>query len=278
MLVLHATVQQSRHEFAAALSTLDLALRARPDDPQALLTRATILRVLGRYPEARAACDRFAAKVDAGLGALCVQSLRGLTGRLPAAYATLAGLPTPGWTDGERSWLYSELGEMAARLGRDAEAERWFDKDLALAPEDFYARAAYADLLLHEARPQQVLQLLEHQESVEPLLLRIAIAQRQLDDPNLRDSRARLAAAFAVELERGEAVHRREQARFLLEVQAQPRPALAAALANWQTQREPQDAEVLVAAAQAAGEPAAGSGARAVLQLAGIDPPAGPVP
>jgi tetratricopeptide (TPR) repeat protein len=278
MLVLHATVQQSRHEFAAALTTLELALRAKPDDPQALLTRATILRVLGRYPEAEIACERFAAKVDAGLGALCVQSLRGLTGQLPAAYATLAALPTPGWTGGERSWLYSELGEMAARLGRNAEAEQWFRKDLAMAPEDFYARAAYADLLLHESRPQQVLQLLENQESIEPLLLRIAIAERQLDDPRLSDSRARLAAAFAVELERGEAVHRREQARFLLEVQQQPRLALAAAQANWQTQREPQDAEVLVAAAQAAGEPAAASSASAMLQVAGIDPQPGPVP
>jgi predicted Zn-dependent protease len=274
MLVLHATVQQSRHEFAAALSTLDLALRAKPGDPQALLTQATILRVLGRYPEAEAACARFAAKVDPGLGALCVQSLRALTGQSSAAYATLAALPTPGWTAGERSWLYSELGEMAARLGRNAESEQWFAKDLAMAPEDFYARAAYADLLLHEGRPQQVLQLLENQQSIEPLLLRIAIAQRQLDDPHLDESRARLADAFAVELERGEAVHRREQARFLLEVQQQPWQALAAAQANWHTQREPQDAEVLVAAAQAAGEPAAAADARAMLREAGITPAA----
>jgi phage tail protein X len=45
-LVLQATVQQSRHEFSAALDTLDRALGARPNDPQALLTRATVLRVL----------------------------------------------------------------------------------------------------------------------------------------------------------------------------------------------------------------------------------------
>src|SRR5260370_19906884 len=33
---------------------------ARPNDPQALLIRATVLRVLGRYPEAGAACEQFA--------------------------------------------------------------------------------------------------------------------------------------------------------------------------------------------------------------------------
>src|SRR5277367_3592117 len=52
VLVLQATLQQSRHEFAASLATLDRALAVRPDDAQALLIRATVLRVLGRYPEA----------------------------------------------------------------------------------------------------------------------------------------------------------------------------------------------------------------------------------
>src|SRR6202161_374923 len=52
VLVLQATLQQSRHEFSASLDTLDHALAVRPDDAQALLIRATVLRVLGRYPEA----------------------------------------------------------------------------------------------------------------------------------------------------------------------------------------------------------------------------------
>src|SRR5271170_6008010 len=51
-LVLQATVQQSRHEFTAALATLDRALLVHPGDVQAWLTRATVLRVLGRYTEA----------------------------------------------------------------------------------------------------------------------------------------------------------------------------------------------------------------------------------
>src|SRR3984885_850261 len=88
-LVLQATVQQSRHEFSAALSTLDRALAARPNDPQALLTRATILRVLGRYSEAGASCDQFARWVEPRLATLCIQGLRGLNGHLESAYAAL---------------------------------------------------------------------------------------------------------------------------------------------------------------------------------------------
>jgi tetratricopeptide (TPR) repeat protein len=256
-LVLHATVQQSRHEFSAALATLDLALLVRPNDPQALLTRATILRVLGRYREASAACEQFARSVDPRLSALCIQSLRGLNGHLDSAYAALLQLSPQGWLNAEKSWLYSELGEMAVRLGLDADAQRWFQQDLNLAPADFYVRAAYADLLLRQGRAAEALALLQGQESFEPLLLRIAIAQKQLHDPRLALSSARLKAAFAAETQRGEAVHRREQARFLLEVEDQPKLALAAASENWAVQREPDDVLVLVAAARAAGNPAA---------------------
>jgi tetratricopeptide (TPR) repeat protein len=257
VLVLQATLQQSRHQFDASLATLDRALAARPKDPQALLIRATVLRVLGRYSEAGAACEQLSRIVEPRLGALCIQSLRGLNGHLDSAYAALSQLSSQGWLSSEKSWLYSELGEMAVRLGRDADAQLWFQQDLNLAPKDFYVRAAYADLLLRQGRPGEALTLLEGQESIEPLLLRIAIAERQLRDPRQAQSGARLRAAFAVEEQRGEAVHRREQARFLLEVEDQPTLALAVALENWAVQREPDDVLVLVSAAKAAGNVAA---------------------
>jgi tetratricopeptide (TPR) repeat protein len=257
VLVLQATLQQSRHEFSASLATLDHALARRPRDPQGLLIRATVLRVLGRYAEAGAACEQFSRLVEPRLAALCVQSLRGLSGHLDSAYSSLTQISTQGWLNSEKSWLYSELGEMAVRLGRDREAERWFQQDLRLAPTDFYVRAAYADLMLKQRRPAEALALLAGQESLEPLLLRIAIAQKQLGDPALKLSSARLRAAFAAELQRGEAVHRREQARFLLEVLNQPDLSLAAALENWTVQHEPDDVLVLVHAARAAGNPGA---------------------
>jgi tetratricopeptide (TPR) repeat protein len=256
VLVLQATLQQSRHEFTASLATLERALTVRANDAQALLVRATVLRVLGRYPEASASCEQFSRIVEPRLGALCTESLRSLTGHLESAYSALTQMSTQGWLNSEKSWLYSELGEMAVRLGRDADAQRWFEQDLNLVPTDFYVRGAYADLLLRQGRPGEALKLLQGRESFEPLLLRIAIAQRQLHDPQLAQSSARLRAAFAAETQRGEAVHRREQARFLLEVEDQPNLSLAAALENWGVQREPDDVLVLVNAAKAAGTPA----------------------
>src|ERR1700683_4411792 len=255
VLVLKATILQSRHAFDAALGQLDLALQLQPDNAQAWLTRATVLRVLGRYDEAAASCARLALQADAGINALCRESLRGLTGHLQSAYAELVALPLQEMPPEARAWRYSELGEMAERRGDDSAAEHWFREGLQLAPEDFYMRAACADLLLRQRRAAETLQLLAAYESIEPMLLRLVIAQQLLNDSRGAQYRALLSSAFEVEQQRGEAVHRREQARFLLDIEQQPQAALAAAQENWRVQREPDDLLILLRAAQAAHRP-----------------------
>ena len=257
VLVLEATILQSRHAFDAALQRLDVALQAQPDDAQAWLTRATVLRVQGRYVDALASCGHLAEKADAAVTELCQQSIAGLTGNLRPAYTALAALPRQQLAAEARAWRYSELGEMAERLGDDAAAEHWFTEGLQLAADDLYMRAAYADLLLRHARAAETLQLLTGYESMEPMLLRIVIAQQLLGDSRDAANRAVLSGAFDVEQQRGEAVHRREQARFLLDVEQQPAAALAAAQDNWRVQREPDDALILLRSAQAAHQPAA---------------------
>lgn len=254
-LVLQATIQQSRHEFDRSLVTLDRSIAARAYNPQAWLTRATVLRVLGRYAEAAQSCEQLARYADSAYGVICTQSVLALHGNLPSAYDTLQRLSTTEMMAEERAWRASELGEMAVRLGQDSDAERWFQLGLTLTPHDFYVRAAYADLLLRLHRPEAVMTLLHGQGSIEPLLLRIAIAQKQLRDPGLERSRDLLAASFEAEASRGESIHRREQARYLLEVEAHPQQALEVALLDWAVQREPDDALVLVNAARAAGSP-----------------------
>jgi tetratricopeptide (TPR) repeat protein len=266
VLVLEATILQSRHAFDAALGQLDLALQLQPDNAQAWLTRATVLRVLGRYDEAAASCARLALQADAGINALCRESLRGLTGHLQSAYAALVALPLQEMPPEARAWRYSELGEMAERRGDDPAAEHWFREGLQLAPEDFYMRAAYADLLLRQRRAAETLQLLAGFESMEPMLLRVVVAQQLLGQADSASGRAMLASAFDVEQQRGEAVHRREQARFLLDVEQQPEGALAAAQENWRVQREPDDLLMLLRSAQAAHRPDAARPALLFLQ------------
>jgi tetratricopeptide (TPR) repeat protein len=266
VLVLEATILQSRHAFGAALEQLDLALQQQPDNAQAWLTRATVLRVLGRYREAMASCAHLASQADAGITGLCEQSIAGLSGNLRPAYAALVSLPQQGLANEARAWRYCELGEMAERLGDDEAAEHWFTEGLQLAPEDFYMRAARADLLLRHQRAAETLKLLAGYESMEPMLLRIVIAQQMLGDRRGTQDRALLSSAFELEQQRGEAVHRREQARFLLDVEQQPQAALAAAQQNWSVQREPDDALILLRCAQAAHRPEAAAPAMLFIQ------------
>jgi tetratricopeptide (TPR) repeat protein len=255
VLILHATILQSRHQFDAALGELDQALKMRPDDPQAWLTRATVLRVVGRYPEALESCGHLAAAADPAILVLCTQSVEGLGGHLKSAYAAVVALPQQSMPPEARAWRYSELGEMAERLGDDPAAEHWLREGLQVAPDDFYLRGACADLLLRHERAAETLELLRGYESMEPMLLRITIAHQQLHDGAGARSRALLQNAFDLEQQRGDAVHRREQARFFLDVDRQPAAALAAARENWQVQREPDDVLILLRAARAAGQP-----------------------
>ena len=257
VLVLDATILQSRHAFNASLVELDRALKARPDDAQGWLTRATVLRVLGRYDEALDSCHHLAAAADPAITSICEQGLRGLTGHLQAAYDAIAALPQQELPPEAQAWRYSELGEMAERLGNDAAAELWFRAGLKLAPDDFYMRTACADLLLRHGRAPDTLALLAGYESMEPMLLRVAIAHRQLQDGAAKQVDASLASAFNVEQQRGDPVHRREQARFLLDVDRQPLAALVAAQENWRVQREPDDILILLRAALAAHQPQA---------------------
>jgi hypothetical protein len=131
-------------------------------------------------------------------------------------------------------------------------------------------RSACADLLLRQRRAAEAMQLLAGFESMEPMLLRIAIAHEQLHDHEAAPAEALLSSAFLVEQRRGEPVHRREQARYLLDVSQQPKDALSAAEENWRVQREPDDILILLRAAQAAGEPKAAQPALSFLSESGM--------
>jgi tetratricopeptide (TPR) repeat protein len=255
VLVLHATILQSRHAFEASLAELDRAVAAQPDDAQAWLTRATVLRVLGYYTQALSACDHLRHSADGVITTVCREGLRSLTGHLDSAYTAVSALPSQQLPEAVRAWRYSELGEMAERLGRDTEAEHWFVQGLQYAREDSYIRSAYADLLLRRGRDAEALRLLGDYRSMEPMLLRVAIAEKRTRDPRFASTDAFLSNAFALEEQRGDAVHRREQARFLLDVEQQPERALRAAQENWRVQHEPDDVLIFLRAALAARQP-----------------------
>jgi hypothetical protein len=271
--LVRATVQQSQHEFRAALDELDavlapssgaaLAVRA-----QAELTRSGVQQVLGRFAEAEAGCRRLAGADYLALGSsvrlngqACLAELTSLQGHADMAAATLArlagapdassaatvaGAAAPGWLELMRAELAQRRGDpaagalFAAALNADA---------------DVYTRCAYADWLLDQHRAAEVIRLLEGGTAADPVLLRVALAYKQL-----HGTRSRLTAAatsmlgdrYDAALLRGDKSHGREQSRYELELRGDARAALALARSNWMVQHEPADAVVLARAAHAA--------------------------
>ena len=113
--------------------------------------------------------------------------------------------------------------------------------------------------------------LLAGETRIDPLLLRLALAEAALKSPELAEHIAALQARFATARLRGDTVHRREEARFTLHLLQQPAEALRLAEENWQQQHETWDARLVLEAAQAAGEPDAAADVLAWFEQARLE-------
>ena len=258
VLILRAMLEQRRHDFDAALADLERVLARQPGHPQALLTKATILGVQGKPAEALDSCAQLTGGVEILVEAACTASAYGLAGRTRDGYRLLQDgrRRSPGAEPILQVWAHTILGELAEQLGYVAAAEKHFRDALSLA-RDPYLLGAYADFLLDQDRPDEVVELLEDESRIDPLLLRLALAEQRLDAAALGEHLALLQDRFDAARRRGDSVHLREEARFNLHLLDRPGEALELARRNWATQREPADARILLEAAIAAGKPAA---------------------
>lgn len=275
--LLRASIRQSQHQFGPALQELqdllDEAATPLPIQAQAELSRAALMQLRGRWPEAEAGCTRLTGSRYAALGPMvalhgriCLAELASLRGATAEAERELARLA--GATGAPHAWIALLRAELAERRG-SADAETLYRQALALAPE-VYTRAAYADWLLAQRRWRDAAALLQDQQASDALRLRLAIAWQRGGDARAAAARGELAQRFAAAQERGAdgVGHERELARFALDLQGDAPAALRHALANWVQQREPADALLLVRAAHAAGRPKA---AAEVLALGLVD-------
>ena len=256
-LLLRATVKQSQHDFSGALADLDRLLVVRASDGQALLTRATILTVLGRYADAQRDCTKLLRLASGLVTTTCVAGASSLNGDAAGAYRGLVqALARANDAAGTRAWALTLAAEIAARRGDAGAADIHFREALALDPRDAYLVAAYADFLLGQARARDAASLLADSAKNDALLLRLALAEKSLPDKRseFADHRRELADRFAAARRRGDTVHLREEARFRLDVENDIPAALVLAKANWNVQREPADLRILAAAARASGE------------------------
>jgi Tfp pilus assembly protein PilF len=258
-LVTQATILQYRHQFPEARALLLAAVKSDPRNAQAWLTLATLDMVQGDYPAAGRNCAHVAENAGIDLGLACSGNMRSYLGQAHQSLAMLRQAlsralksPAP-----YQAWLHGLMAETAERLGDWPLAESEYREALRWLPQDNFLLVAYADFLLDRGRPQEVLPLLADHTQSDTAFLRVALAQAALHSPDERRYNWIMAARFEALALRGSDYFGREQARFALQLQHDPQRALDLAQRNWQVQRAPWDARVLLEAALAAGQPQA---------------------
>jgi Flp pilus assembly protein TadD len=251
---LRATIRQHAHDFDLALTDLDAVLNMQPTNAQAWLTKASIYQVQGRYEEARRACRPLFRLAGRHVSLTCLGDIASLTGQATTSRELLtASLTRPGISARERLWILTILAELAARTGDTKTAEKYFVEARSLGVKDHYLLGAYADFLLDQGRAPEVVMLLQRETRADGLLLRLTLAEQALHLSASKDHTAELAARFAAGRERGTRVHLREEARFTLTLLHDPKTALSLAQVNWEIQKEPWDARLLLETALAVG-------------------------
>jgi tetratricopeptide (TPR) repeat protein len=264
-------IEQSRHQFRDAVTTLRRATILNPRDPQVWMTLASVYTVRGEYDEARRCCARLAPLADALTLVTTTASVTSLTGSADPSLSALEVELRRAETDSSeamatrRVWAETLAGEIAERLGRLPVAERHFQNALHLRPSDPYALAAYADFLLNAHRFREVSDLLAKRHRLDALFLRAVeaeVSDTGSDPAQAARDTANLGARFDEMRLRGERVHMREEARFRLHSLKDPKSAATLAAQNWEVQREPADVRLLLETALATGDASMAAKAR----------------
>src|SRR5262249_15649783 len=215
VLVLRAALHQRMHQFDLALADLATVLNINPRNIEARLMLATVNQVRGAYDEAREECRALQDLTEKLIWTACLANVNGATGRLRDSYERLRAVFSQYRIAGPKlgSGVLTSLAEMATRAGMMPEAEPHFRAALALAPADYYLLGAYADYLLDNGRPQDVVALLRDKIAADPLLLRYALALQAQNSNDLAAHVRPLEHRFAASCLRRDRVHLLEQAR-----------------------------------------------------------------
>jgi Tfp pilus assembly protein PilF len=250
--LLRGQLEQFSHQFEPALTSLAKASQIDPKTSEPLAWRAAIFMVQARYAEAQTECQRLAAVAEPLFATGCRAYVQAATGELKSAFDALNSAvktavaakqpPAPELL----LWAYTRLAEMAIRLQQNDAAENLFRSALKLGVIDQFLLGAYADFLLAQQRPAEVLKLLAGWERSDILLLRLALAGQATKDARATDWISQLRDRFNAAAQRGDRLHEQEAARFELDLERNPAKALAAATSNYTVQKEPRDAEILM--------------------------------
>lgn len=245
-----AWIAQHQHRFANARGLLDELLAREPRDASALAMRAHINLTQGRLRDAQRDCAALLF-IEARQAMFCGARLAERRGNFEGASRLLARLRT-GEDAVARDALLLSAEIAAAR--RDPSAEDFFRTVRELAPDDVRPRIAYARWLRRVGRSREALQLLPIDPAHDGLALERVLSAAASKLPDAQAQRTRLLARYAAARAAGVTPETRDEAELAL-LAGDSQRGLQLALANFQTQRDMEDFELLERAARAARQP-----------------------
>lgn len=258
LLLMRATIKQAKHDFAGALLDLDAALSQQPEAAQLILSKAVILRVLGRYADAAQACALLEQPATAWIGAVCSASVASLTGGLGPSFGRLQILQADlsAQSPAVQAWYWGEWVDMAVRQGLDELLQVRLPELLEEFPGHLSLRLQALEW--HWLR--------EDRASLQAL----ARVDSGSADERVFSWLGQQSAEPESEQPIPSADHARAQAMLALAV-GHPMQALLAAQRNWSRQKEPADTRLLARAAGAAADARAQAELRTWLQNHGTE-------
>jgi len=253
ILPLRAKILQFRHSFVEARSDLERYISRVPSDFQAGLDLAILYFVDGQYKKTAKICYDLKPSINF-IAIPCIAAADSMLGKLNEA-STLLSQALVKWPDRlirEKSWADATLGEIYHRIGNFSESEQHFQEAIRLSPNNMFALASYADLLLELERYEVIMTMTEKINLNDTLLLRRAVAAKKLNHKEADSIAANLVESFTETRKSGNSPHLREEAWFALEIRKDAQSALARANENFQLQKEPVDVWLLARAVREA--------------------------
>jgi tetratricopeptide (TPR) repeat protein len=249
VVLIQAEIEQHEHRFAIALQLLDRVAHDQPRLAAVHQMRAAIYQVQGHYVDAQRECRYLILQTSALSAVDCVARTMSRNGNAQRAYDMLSHLQaTTTFSDPiELRDSHLTLAEIAVQLGDVVAARTHYMSAMKLAEPDAYTLATYTDFLLDQQEFAAVIELAQLHPDNQDLKIRAALSAQATHAANPWATEVRdLIASYR---SRGDFKVTRDYARFLLDVERDPPRALQAALENWQSQREPPDALIVMRAA-----------------------------
>jgi len=252
--LLRADIKQYNHQFHDAIDDLTMLVKNHPNNSRAWMTLSAIHLLLGNINKATNSCHALARASNNASIALCLSNVLARTGQNNKAeklLLTLTGHPSILDTELQQ-WIYTSLAEINIQKGDTVNAEHYFQDALAIDVRNTYLLRLYIDHLTSTGQQAKALGLIKHEKNDTALLIRATLLHRYFNEiSHFERNKKILASRFSAEALRGTGIHLREQALFELAVMNNSPKALDLALNNWEIQREPEDARILLYAARA---------------------------